>query len=1068
DYTIAWICALPLELAAAEAMLDESHPSLPAKPNDDNVYILGRIHLHNVVIACLPSGIYGTTSATAVATQLRSSFQSIRFFLMVGIGGGAPSKKHDIRLGDVVVSRPTGHLGGVVQYDYGKAISGGRFERTGVLNKPPPVLLSAISKLQATSMSKPNKIYSIITQIMTRNDNMRKAFAHPGEGQDLLFECEYEHPESEENCGNCDKKRLIERSSRVGHDPFIHYGLIASGNQVVKDSRIRDKIVQELDVLCFEMEAAGLMDNFPCLVVRGICDYSDSHKNKQWQNYAAAVAAAYTKELLLAVHANQVSDTPAADLNVCSKFVTRATLIHYVVDETLLERISSYDHNRIHRRLSRKRLVGTTQWFLNHPDFTAWIQGEENFNLWCSGKIGSGKTMIATAVIEAAKYRFSGTQSPTVFFYCDYEHNDGLDASYIVSSLIKQICEFLHKAPGNYPEEIVQDLERFFGSRRIPPDFDNLQDVFAKLFDAAPDTVYIIDGIDALSEEHASQLLKLVQRLFCCPSPAKRSRILLLSRDQIPGYINIHTFIHGIRQISTSKNITQDIETYIETIILDKMMYRKLTDDDELLEEVKKKLLADSSDMFLWVYLQLEILWDTCHTDAEIRSALATLPKGIEETYRHCVARIDFQDKWALKVLKWVSFAKRPLNIEELREAVAFDYTDTEWNGGRRPQSEFIIGCCANLVAIDHMDNCVRFAHPSVKQFLEEDRKKSAGDRCIPGYPTEADGDLECGEYCVLYLSFSDFSLQPIKDSAERISVTVPSPTSIAKIASNTGTRLSKLFLRQFQDRGDFISLPLRMIRTQAAPDRMKFRFLDYATANWALHTKKISRTSSAWEKFERLVTCFNETWNFQPWVLSGQSKDSQLHSLFGWAVKEQHEPFLSIVQGAGPSLQRVCDLALVHESLPALHFASKFGYNEIIEILLKFCDVNKVDQHGYAPLHYAARKGNTETTRILLLQKGIKVNVKSNLQCTPLWIAARDGHEGVVSLLVKKRANLRAKDTVRQQSALSCAVKNGHYAIARLLVQKGADIFSRNVNDHSPLGFAIMSENKAMMGLLM
>ncbi|UKZ48572.1 hypothetical protein TrVGV298_002797 [Trichoderma virens] len=824
DYTIAWICALPLELAAAEAMLDESHPSLPAKPNDDNVYILGRIHLHNVVIACLPSGIYGTTSATAVATQLRSSFQSIRFFLMVG---------------------------GVVQYDYGKAISGGRFERTGVLNKPPPVLLSAISKLQATSMSKPNKIYSIITQIMTRNDNMRKAFAHPGEGQDLLFECEYEHPESEENCGNCDKKRLIERSSRVGHDPFIHYGLIASGNQVVKDSRIRDKIVQELDVLCFEMEAAGLMDNFPCLVVRGICDYSDSHKNKQWQNYAAAVAAAYTKELLLAVHANQVSDTPAADLNVsiyAGDTLYRMkpptdVIVHHNIDETLLERISSYDHNRIHRRLSRKRLVGTTQWFLNHPDFTAWIQGEENFNLWCSGKIGSGKTMIATAVIEAAKYRFSGTQSPTVFFYCDYEHNDGLDASYIVSSLIKQICEFLHKAPGNYPEEIVQDLERFFGSRRIPPDFDNLQDVFAKLFDAAPDTVYIIDGIDALSEEHASQLLKLVQRLFCCPSPAKRSRILLLSRDQIPGYINIHTFIHGIRQISTSKNITQDIETYIETIILDKMMYRKLTDDDELLEEVKKKLLADSSDMFLWVYLQLEILWDTCHTDAEIRSALATLPKGIEETYRHCVARIDFQDKWALKVLKWVSFAKRPLNIEELREAVAFDYTDTEWNGGRRPQ---------------------------------------------------------------------------------------------------------------------------------------------------------------------------------------------------------------------------------IHESLPALHFASKFGYNEIIEILLKFCDVNKVDQHGYAPLHYAARKGNTETTRILLLQKGIKVNVKSNLQCTPLWIAARDGHEGVVSLLVKKRANLRAKDTVRQQSALSCAVKNGHYAIARLLVQKGADIFSRNVNDHSPLGFAIMSENKAMMGLLM
>lgn len=113
DYTVAWICALPLEMAAAVAMLHERHHDLPVKQNDDNSYILGRIHAHNVVIACLPSGVYGTTSATTVAAQMRYSFESIRFFLMVGIGRGVPSKKNDIRLGDVVVNQPTPNFGGL-------------------------------------------------------------------------------------------------------------------------------------------------------------------------------------------------------------------------------------------------------------------------------------------------------------------------------------------------------------------------------------------------------------------------------------------------------------------------------------------------------------------------------------------------------------------------------------------------------------------------------------------------------------------------------------------------------------------------------------------------------------------------------------------------------------------------------------------------------------------------------------------------------------------------------------------------------------------------------------------
>lgn len=123
DYTVGWICALPLEMAAAKAMLDHIHADLPADPsmNDANAYVLGSLNGHNVVVACLPFGVYGITSAATVATQMLASFKSIRFSLMVGIGGGVPSTKEDIRLGDIVVSRPTADRPGIIQYDFGRS-----------------------------------------------------------------------------------------------------------------------------------------------------------------------------------------------------------------------------------------------------------------------------------------------------------------------------------------------------------------------------------------------------------------------------------------------------------------------------------------------------------------------------------------------------------------------------------------------------------------------------------------------------------------------------------------------------------------------------------------------------------------------------------------------------------------------------------------------------------------------------------------------------------------------------------------------------------------------------------
>jgi hypothetical protein len=200
----------------------------------------------------------------------------------------------------------------VVQYDYGKALSSGEFQRTGMLNRPPQVLLTALSKLQVNHLTEGSQVADFLAMIKQKILQQASNSARPTQ-EDRLFLTDYRHVDANSKiCGACDPTKIVPRPSRGHNGPVIHYGLIASANQVVKDSQLRDRLSHELGVYCVEMEAAGLMDNYPCLVVRGICDYADSHKNKEWQGYASASAAAYAKELLLCTSVSHMDQTGTA------------------------------------------------------------------------------------------------------------------------------------------------------------------------------------------------------------------------------------------------------------------------------------------------------------------------------------------------------------------------------------------------------------------------------------------------------------------------------------------------------------------------------------------------------------------------------------------------------------------------------------------------------------------------------------------------------------------------------------------------------------------------------------
>ncbi|KAF3937177.1 hypothetical protein ABW19_dt0201810 [Dactylella cylindrospora] len=309
EYTVGWICALPLELGASCAVLDVVH----AEPifgdyqsQDENAYVRGSIGGHNIVMACLPKGQYANVAAAIVARDMNASFRGLRFCFMVGIGGGVPDKKtgiDSIRLGDVVVGTPELDLPGVVKVDLVKKEANSE-RRVGVLNAPPHLLLTIISRLQASEKVFKGSLQKWIDQVFTKHPTLTGDYGRPPEGSDILYKTEYSHNgDPGTSCDNCDKSNTVSRDPRKDSIPAVHYGIIATGDAVIKNAAKREQLREKYNAKCVEMEAAGVLTAIKvgCLVIRGICDYSDTHKNKGWQGYAALTAAAYAKELLQSV-----------------------------------------------------------------------------------------------------------------------------------------------------------------------------------------------------------------------------------------------------------------------------------------------------------------------------------------------------------------------------------------------------------------------------------------------------------------------------------------------------------------------------------------------------------------------------------------------------------------------------------------------------------------------------------------------------------------------------------------------------------------------------------------------
>lgn len=450
-YTVAWICALHIEMAAAQAMLDEIHESPPRASEDINTYTLGSIRQHNIVIACLPVSQYGTVNAATVLGNLLRTFPTIRIGLMVGIGGGVPSPSVDLRLGDVVVGTR------VMPYDLSKVTEDAVIERIDT----PKVLHPRLGTLVSSLRSKHDLDGSRIEAILDKMTQKYPKYQYPGL-PDRLFQASYDHESTSSTCDCCDPSKLVSRRVRFTstNQPEIFYGAIASGNQVMKHGTSRDQYARNLNgIICFEMEVAGLMDLLPCLPIRGICDYSDSHKNKEWQRYAAATAAAYARELLEVMPAEQlpsglVSTTlkPVKEKKPGTRNDRRAMLFKSLKFAQIDYRKTAIKDNH----------AKTCQWLLSLPMYQRWLDyGEAQHHqgfLWIKGKPGVGKSTMMKYIYLQMRNKDQRQKVLTASFFFNAR------GEYLETSILGLYRSLLHQLLEGFPS-----LQHVFDNPDVVP-----------------------------------------------------------------------------------------------------------------------------------------------------------------------------------------------------------------------------------------------------------------------------------------------------------------------------------------------------------------------------------------------------------------------------------------------------------------------------------------------------------------------------------------------------------------------------------------------------------------------
>ncbi|KXH34120.1 hypothetical protein CSIM01_07122 [Colletotrichum simmondsii] len=770
SYQIAWIAGLALGRAAAEAMLDEEHSqpkSFSRHMSDTNSYTWGRIGQHNIVIASPTSGVYGPGSAAVTASSLFSTMPFIRVGLLVGIGGGIsrPNEAQDIRLGDVVVSQPNEITGGVCQYDLAKAKPGDNWKRKGSLATPPRVLLNAIADIRTAHKHGGSMIPHFLRDMLDVNPKMAKktkkspGYIHQGFKNDRLFQSSYEHVAGQ-GCRSCEIDQVVRRKERDSTDPEIHYGIIASGNFFVKDAISRDQIGAYVsdDCICIEVEAAGLMDNFPCLVIRGICDYADSHKSDSWQHYASATAAGYAKELLGYISATEIQESKqmleilqsgqfvlaVLRLNLVADFKNRNTqeansllanervfTTHHTTrisdatvnsnDENMQtwEKMRTWlavpDWNFIEEDARYSRHPETGAWIFETTAYRNWISGTYK-HLWLRGKAGCGKTVLSTRILD----HLARDKSIVLSFFFNFNHRGTRTKDEMLRSLAIQLYRM-----GCDSMSYLDRLFRFCKNGEYEPDTASLEEVVNLTLAARSKATIILDALDESTTRR--EVLAWLEDMFRSWK-LEHVQFLYTSREE-------GEFLHRIPDLIGDQcclrldpeAIDADIRSYVISKTLH--MFTKAEMSNDRLEKIQTDIGNRANGMFLWAACQVANLAKQAYsTDEKLQEALDVLPAYLQYTYDGVFHNIPQSYRSnVIRLLQFIVYARRPLTLTEAADILVIDIEDGHPRFNREARFLHPTHCLQMLpslvstIAVQEGREAaleLHLAHFSVKQYL--------------------------------------------------------------------------------------------------------------------------------------------------------------------------------------------------------------------------------------------------------------------------------------------------------------------------------------------------------------
>ncbi|KAL3293495.1 NACHT and ankyrin domain protein [Colletotrichum asianum] len=1036
DYTMGWICALPIELAASHAMLDKVHESLPTVDNDTNAYILGSIGGHNIAMACLPSGQYGTNNAATVTGNMMRSFKSIRFGFMVGIGGGVPGDI-DVRLGDIVVGTS------VVQHDLGKIVEGTGFQGTGTPRIPPQVLLNAVSKLRALHEVKDSQVVVFLREMQERYPKLIE-YTFPTSSEDRLFRVTGNHDHG--HSGGCSSRSLVKlchRTSRNDMHPLIHYGGIASGNQVIKCSQRRDELAKEHIVICFEMEAAGLSDALPSIVVRGICDYADSQKNKEWQKYAAATAAAYTKELISTMTPSESISLAQAQTSQLDQFPLALSSRREALLESL--RFEQIDARQATIKEAHSK---TCEWILSDSAYEQWhdssLRSHHHGFLWISGKPGAGKSTIMKFAYYRARRNAKKSSAIVSFFF--NARGDALEKSTsgLYRSLLLQLLQ-------RFPDlQTVLDDPTLGVTKRIScPSIDETQRLLRNAI-AALGQRQLTCFIDALDECDEMQVRDMVvffeglgERAAACDVQLK----ICFSSRHYP-HIDIR---HGLKMVLEDQpGHGQDLEAYVKSYLR--------AGNDEYVDEIRSKILTKSGGVFMWVVLVVQLLNAEFVRGrrARVEQRLQEIPAGLSDLFRDILQRDDANMVDLLLCIQWVLFARRPLTLKEFyfamlsglpelqdRPRVHDSYYDSDEN-----MRLFVTGSSKGLAEITKSTTeTVQFIHESVKDFLIKDNGlrelwPQLGDNfailshdrlkfcCLSHLTDEVISQLEAP--CIEDLPKANS--REAKKMRQRCAEKFPFLTYASQ---NLFYHANLVAAKSFEDTSWILPLRNWIHLANILEKHQSRRYLSSASLTYILAEKDVANILR--EHIRRFPMCDvkGERYEFPLFAALANKSWAAANVLLGPAAaafsgKEPLFPF--------ENYRKHFNSIRVRDSHP-LHWAIDTGHDKVAELIIssELYDCFVLDSDKRYPLHWAAIEGNGGLMK-QLLEKGFSSTQqnegRSFLRAPAVPKSSENKH-------VLERASMHTYLNLPDNSdntVLSLACRYLREDVVRVLLEFGAD----------------------------